>query len=62
MNKKELLFISITIFLTAIAWLIADIYQVSSQPKIKAIIKLPEISTNYQIDKNILNTLKEKKP
>ncbi|PIP15157.1 hypothetical protein COW98_05000 [Candidatus Roizmanbacteria bacterium CG22_combo_CG10-13_8_21_14_all_35_9] len=59
MNKKELLLLSIGIFLTALSWLVADIYHAASEDKIKAKIEIPIIK-NYQIDKNILDSLQLK--
>ena len=60
MNKKELLLISIGVFLTVIAWLIADIYHAATQEKIKNKIALPQI-IKYQTDENVLKMLLDKK-
>lgn len=59
MKKKEFFLLSIGIFLTAIAWLMADIYHVATKVKIKYKIELPNIS-NYEIDKEVLNILENK--
>ncbi len=59
MNKKELLFISIGIFLTVIVWMIADIYHASIEDKIKDKIELPNLK-NYLIDKKVLEIIKNK--
>jgi hypothetical protein len=59
MNKKELLLLSIGIFLTVLSWLVADVYHAASEEKIKAKIEIP-IVKNYQIDKDILDNLKLK--
>lgn len=59
MNKKEILLLSIGVFLTVVAWLIADIYHASTEDKIKLTISLPQIN-QYKINKNILETLKNK--
>jgi len=59
MNKKEILLLSIGVFLTVIAWLIADIYHASTADTIKSKINLPQIY-QYKIDKDILDTLKNK--
>jgi len=59
MNKKELLLLSIGIFLTVLAWLVADVYHAASEEKIKSKIEIPIIK-NYQINKNILENLKLK--
>lgn len=60
MNKKELLFLSIGIFLTVIAWLIADIYHAATEEKIKTRIEIPKLD-NYKINKELLDILKNKK-
>ncbi|GAB4219081.1 MAG: hypothetical protein Fur009_3440 [Candidatus Microgenomates bacterium] len=60
MNKKEMLFIAIGIFLTAVSWLIADLYHASTENKIKNKITLPQVE-NYQIKKSVLEILESKK-
>ena len=61
MKQKEFLIISITIFLTIVAWIVADIYHISSTEKIKlndtAIVEPIHIS----IDTGIFDILKNKK-
>jgi hypothetical protein len=59
MNKKEVLLLSISVFLTVIAWLVADIYHAATEEKIKSKIELPNIS-NYVIDVDVFNTLDKK--
>ncbi len=59
MNKKEILILSICVFLTVIAWLVADLYRASNESKIKMKIELPLIE-NYEIKKEILEILKNK--
>lgn len=59
MNKKEILYIAISIFLTVIAWLVADLYHASTEEKIKNKIAIPKIE-NYQIKKDILEILENK--
>jgi len=60
MNKKEFFLISVTVFLVALAWLIADIYYVSQKEKIKT-PQLPEIK-NYNLTTDILDQLGKKSP
>ncbi|MEK7633338.1 MAG: hypothetical protein AAB437_00650 [Patescibacteria group bacterium] len=57
MKRKEILLLSIGVFLTVIAWLIADIYHTSTEDKIKSKINLPQIN-RYEINKDLLETLK----
>lgn len=59
MNKKELLFISIGVFLTVIAWVVADIYHAATEEKIKTRVNVPTLN-NYKIEKNLLEVLKNK--
>ena len=59
MNRKEVLLLSIGVFLTVVCWLIADIYHVSTEDKIKSRISLPQ-SYQYKISKELLETLKNK--
>lgn len=61
MNQKELLIISVTIFLTIVSWMLVDIYKVKT-------ISNPSASTNYAsdtvgtLDGEVFKMLKEKQP
>lgn len=57
MNKKELLLISIGIFFTVIAWLIADIYHATTTEKIKSNVEISTQLKKYEIDPVILKNL-----
>jgi hypothetical protein len=59
MNRKEVLLLSIGVFLTVICWLVADIYHASTEDKIKSKLTLPQV-TKYNISKELLDTLKSK--
>lgn len=59
MNRKEVLLLSIGVFLTVICWLIADIYHASTEDKIKSKLTIPQVN-KYNISKELLNTLKSK--
>lgn len=59
MNRKEVLLLSIGVFLTVVCWLIADIYHASTEDKIKSRISLPQVY-HYNISKELLETLKNK--
>lgn len=59
MNRKEFLYIVIGIFLTVIAWVIADIYHAATEEKIKNKLEIPKIE-NYKIEKNILEIIENK--
>jgi len=59
MNRKEILLLSIGVFLTVIAWLIADVYHASTEDKIKSKISIPQVY-QYKINKDTLEILKNK--
>jgi len=61
MNKKELFYISVTIFLTIIAWVLIDAYKVDLAIKGE---KQGQslINKKISLDVSILKVLKEKKP
>jgi hypothetical protein len=59
MNRKEVLLLSIGVFLTVICWLIADIYHASTEDKIKSKLTIPQVN-KYNISKELLDTLKSK--
>jgi len=59
MNKKEILFLSIGVFLTVIAWVVADIYHAATEEKIKSRVNIPTLN-DYHINTDLLNKLKSK--
>jgi hypothetical protein len=61
MNQKEILLISLTIFLTVIAWIIADLAHIANTKQIK--ITNPQVATKIEttIDTSIFTILKNKK-
>ncbi len=59
MKRKEILLLTVGVFLTVIAWLIADVYHASTEDKIESRISLPQIN-HYQINKDLLETLKNR--
>ncbi len=59
MNQKELLLLSIGVFLTIIAWMIIDIFQVRS--KIITDKEIKDIGTiRFSVDENVLKSLKDR--
>ena len=60
MNKKELFLISITIFLTIIAWMLLEAYKVESAIKVEK-EEMLTIRKVINLDTEILKTLKAKK-
>lgn len=61
MNQKELLIISVTIFLTVIAWIIADLVHVSTTQQVK--VTNPNLKENItvQVDIDTIQKLKQKR-
>lgn len=59
MNKKEIFILSVGIFLTVFAWLIADIYHAATFDKIKVKTEIPTLN-KYQIKKDVFEKLKQK--
>jgi hypothetical protein len=59
MNKKEILFLSIGVFLTVIAWVVADIYHAATEEKIKSRVNIPTLN-DYHINTDLLDKLKSK--
>ncbi|OGK10533.1 hypothetical protein A2767_04705 [Candidatus Roizmanbacteria bacterium RIFCSPHIGHO2_01_FULL_35_10] len=61
MNHKELFWISLTIFLTIVLWMIMDIYRARTQITVESELKSLE-TVNYTVNPDILNVLGEKNP
>jgi uncharacterized protein involved in cysteine biosynthesis len=59
MNKKELLLLSIGIFFTVIAWLIADLYHAATAEKIKTRVEGPTLK-KYAVSTDIFKALEER--
>lgn len=59
MNHRELLVLVVGVFMTIIAWMIIDIYNLKNKQYADRTIK--EVETmQFKIDEKILNVLKEK--
>ena len=61
MNQKEIFWISITIFLTIVSWMILDIYRAKTQITVESELKSLE-TVNFTVKSDILNVLKERNP
>jgi hypothetical protein len=58
MNRKEVFFISLTIFLTVLAWVLSDIYHTL---KLKSVKSLPSASSlEIRFDPEIFDVLRKK--
>ena len=61
MNKKEVLFLSICVFLTVIAWLVADIVHTSSSKQLDGDIEQVTPVEPIKLDSKIFELLEQKK-
>lgn len=61
MNRKELFWISITIFLTIITWLLVDIYRIKTRSSSDMGLQNLQI-VDFKVDTKMLKVLKEKTP
>lgn len=60
MNQKELLILSVGIFLTIVAWMIIDLYHLQNNPAESAVgpVHVP----SYSIDTRVFQVLQKKTP
>ncbi len=61
MKRKEILIISIAVFLTIVAWVVIELYKVQNSQIIEEDIQLPEVK-RYNIDTSIIEKLKKRDP
>lgn len=61
MKRKELLLLSVGIFATVVALVIADIYHIQISAKVQDESESPQLK-NYKIDKKLLDILESKTP
>lgn len=61
MKQKELLLLSIGVFITVVAWVIVEIYRIQIVGVLEEEVPLPTVE-NYSLDMSILERLKEKIP
>lgn len=59
MKRKELLYISICVFLTILAWLVADLYHSANQKTVQTAIADP-VLLQYKIDPNVLRIIENR--
>ncbi|KKQ38354.1 MAG: hypothetical protein US54_C0012G0051 [Candidatus Roizmanbacteria bacterium GW2011_GWA2_37_7] len=60
MKQKDLLIISLTIFLTVIAWVMLELKSIREQTPTDT--QIESYSLDYNVDTKILKVLEEKKP
>lgn len=56
MNRKELFILSVTIFLTVLAWVVSDILHAQASEHNKLDVSVPS-AKEYHIDENIFTIL-----
>ncbi len=56
MNRKELFILSVTIFLTIVAWVVSDIIHAQARQHAKVDMTIPS-TKEYHIDQNIFTIL-----
>ncbi len=61
MNNKDTFILSLTIFLTVIAWTIADIIHTTTRELDVGVKSLQQIRS-YQLDKSIFDIIESKNP
>lgn len=59
-NKKELVIIACTIFLTIVSWVILELKAITDKTPTNSAIESVEL--DYRIDTNILDNLKNRTP
>jgi len=59
MNRKELFYISITIFLTIVAWILLEAYKVETSIKTEK-LNFSKVEKKVTIDTTVLKVLKDK--
>lgn len=60
MNQKELLLLSLTIFMTIIVWVVSDLYGIFKSTPTNT--EIEAVSLKYAIDTKVLEILKTKTP
>lgn len=61
MNNKDIFILSLTIFLTVIAWTVADIIHTTTRELDVEVKSLQQIRS-YQLDKSIFDIIESKNP
>jgi hypothetical protein len=60
MKKKELVLIALTVFLTIVGWIAADIYHIVNTQKVKDVNETIVKPINIHIDPTIFTTIENK--
>lgn len=59
MSKKEIFYLSLCIFLSVIAWLIADLHHASTSEQLQDSTEIPNVK-QYTIDTKLIDKLESK--
>lgn len=60
MKQKEIFIITITVFLTIVTWIIADVHHTANTEKVKIDETAKAVPLNATIDQNVFQILSEK--
>ena len=61
MNQKEIIWISVTVFLTILAWMLLDLYKVKTQTTVDSGLRSVQ-TVDFVIKPEMLDKLKEMTP
>lgn len=61
MKPREILIISIGIFMTIIAWVVIEIYKVNNSQIVEETMQLPTVK-KYEVDLTVIDKLRNKTP
>lgn len=61
MNQKELFWLSVTVFLTVLAWMLLDIYKLNTGAKLDSVVS-SSVSVNFKINTDLLEVVKKRVP
>ncbi len=61
MSQKELFWISLTVFLTILAWMLLDIYRIKTRTSFENSLQSLE-TIDFKINQKVLNTLEGRTP
>jgi len=59
MKRKEILYISVCVFMTIIAWVVADLYHSANKETVEAVIADP-VLLKYTIDREAIKLIENK--
>jgi hypothetical protein len=61
MKQREILILSVGVFMTIIAWVVIELYKVRNSQIVEEQIVLPKVQ-EYEVDVSVIEKLREKQP